>query len=142
LTPSAVVTEARDPEHPWHSEFVWANGLAADKYRLEQARRLIAQVRITVQQGNVTTASVAYVHAPSEPAQGYISVTEVGDDRAMAVSIVTAELLRVQSVLLRARELAAMLDLNAQVDALLRGPEGLMRIVEMDADEIADALRT
>lgn len=45
LTPVIVLEEARDPEHPLHSRFEWDDSVAAEKYRLTQARVLISLVR-------------------------------------------------------------------------------------------------
>ena len=47
LTPSQVLAEASEETHPLHSHFEWNDSLAAVKYRLTQAQRLI-RVHITV----------------------------------------------------------------------------------------------
>ena len=41
LYPEDVVNSARDPKSPLHDVFEWDDGIAAEQYRLEQARRLI-----------------------------------------------------------------------------------------------------
>lgn len=46
LTPKLVLDTARDPEHPLHSHFEWRDDIAAERYRLDQARTLIRSVRV------------------------------------------------------------------------------------------------
>ena len=46
LTPKIVLTEATNPQHPLHDQFVWDNEKAGDAYRLIQARELIQSVRL------------------------------------------------------------------------------------------------
>lgn len=46
VTPASVLDASRDESSPTHCEFEWDNDAAAEKYRLEQARQLIAHVRI------------------------------------------------------------------------------------------------
>jgi len=49
LTPSAVVDEARPEDSPLHAAFEWDDSIAAEKYRLEQARRLLRQVGLFIE---------------------------------------------------------------------------------------------
>lgn len=46
LTPKAVVDKARVKTHPLHPHFEWNDSLAAESYRLDQARNLIRIVRV------------------------------------------------------------------------------------------------
>jgi hypothetical protein len=46
LTPELVLTEARKPDHPLHSRFEWDDSVAAERWRLEQAHRLITSLRV------------------------------------------------------------------------------------------------
>jgi hypothetical protein len=46
LTPDAVVEEARSPESVLHRHFEWDNDVAAEAYRLDQARGIIRCIRI------------------------------------------------------------------------------------------------
>lgn len=45
-TPKRLLDESRDPESPLHNEFDWEDSVAAEKWRIEQARLLISHVRI------------------------------------------------------------------------------------------------
>ena len=48
LTAEATVAEAADPMHPLHRAFEWDDQIAGHEYRLAQARRLIARVKVVV----------------------------------------------------------------------------------------------
>ena len=51
LRPKAVVDEARDVASPLHPAFEWDDSIAGEKYRLEQAQRLIRGFKIVQHDG-------------------------------------------------------------------------------------------
>lgn len=64
LTPALVVDAARPAEHPLHGHFQWDDGIAAEAWRREQARKLIRSVRVTYSAGTgAETHSVRAYHA-------------------------------------------------------------------------------
>jgi len=77
-----LVKEAAAENHPLHGEFEWNNGKAAEKYRLHQARQLIASVRIRIVDENAQCDPIrAFVNLRPEaedaiglPARGYAPV--------------------------------------------------------------------
>lgn len=95
LTPPAVVEAARDTRNPLHKHFEWDDALAAQSYRLDQARMLIRSVAL-VGDGD------------SEPAPAFLSISDKGGTayRTMADVLDSADL---QSAVLAAaeRDLAA-----------------------------------
>ena len=50
VKPTTVVREARDKSSPLHGVFEWNDSKAAQQYRLNQARRIIRAVKITVEE--------------------------------------------------------------------------------------------
>lgn len=52
LRPKAVVDEARDASSPLHSAFEWDDSVAGEKYRLDQAQRLIRSFKIIQEDGD------------------------------------------------------------------------------------------
>lgn len=46
ITPQAYLEAARHPEHPGHGDFTWDDGVAAEKWRLHQARMIIGSIRV------------------------------------------------------------------------------------------------
>lgn len=119
ITPEAVVEDARDPESPLHDEFEWDDSVAAEKYRLEQARRLL-RVRYTQHVDERVVVAPYYVREPEREEQGYMNVLRVKDDITKAREVVQAEFDRVIAALKRARATAAVMGLADDIDKLLR----------------------
>jgi len=46
LTPAVVVTAAKNPRHILHRHFEWSDEIAANAYRLDQARTLIRSITV------------------------------------------------------------------------------------------------
>jgi hypothetical protein len=68
LTPRNVVDAARDPANPLHRRFEWDDSVAAERYRLAQARQLIQTVRCSFVSPTSGATSVRVFH--SVPATG------------------------------------------------------------------------
>ena len=87
LTPQIVLDEARDPSHPLHHRFEWDDSLAAEKYRLLQAQKLL-QVRYRQETGNgerdlrafVVTRPEPEPNAVEAPSSEYTPIEEVAVD--------------------------------------------------------------
>lgn len=63
LTPRLVLDEARDESHPLHDRFEWDDGVAGEKYRLNQAHELIRSVRIVYRRDPDQKVDVRAFHA-------------------------------------------------------------------------------
>jgi len=63
LTPKLVLEEARDPSHPLHARFEWSDAIAAERYRLDQARELLSLVKIQYVSATGETKMVRQFHA-------------------------------------------------------------------------------
>lgn len=48
LTPENLVEQAKDEDNPLHDFFEWEDSIAADKYRLQQARMIINDIKVIV----------------------------------------------------------------------------------------------
>ncbi len=129
LTPEHVVADARDKLSPLHVHFEWDTKKAAQLYWLEQARQLIRSVRVEVVTESKTVTCVAFVRDPSAAGdqQGYVPISRLQTDKEFARTALVSEFSRVGDMLRRARELAAALDAQADVDDLLERVTGLRR---------------
>lgn len=78
LKPSSVVDAARNPDSPLHGHFCWDDTEAAEKWREEQARQLIRNIRIIVDL-NEPVEVRAYVSLPAdrEAGNGYRKMMDV-----------------------------------------------------------------
>lgn len=91
LTPESVVEAAADPDHPLHSQFNWDDTEAADAWRRQQARILIARVRVVV--ARTTTRGVREVEVRgmasvlSGEVRQYVPVSEIKADPLLAKQV-------------------------------------------------------
>jgi hypothetical protein len=85
LTAHDVLEEARVPGHPLHSRFEWDDSVAAERYRLDQARQLIREVKITfVPRGATEPESVrGYFSVPSPEGRAYQPTEEIANNPLM-----------------------------------------------------------
>lgn len=73
LEPTFVVEAARSEDSPLHELFEWDDGMAAEKYRLEQARHLIRSVRV-----------VSSVEDPARPFRVFVNLQDTAGYRTVA----------------------------------------------------------
>lgn len=121
IRPDDVVDDARDPASPLHEHFEWSLEKAASAHWLDRARELIRAVRVTFTTDTTVVSSVAYVRDPKAEAdeQGYVSVATLRCDHDLAREAIVYEFTRAAGALRRAREVAAALNLQKEVEALI-----------------------
>jgi flagellar basal body rod protein FlgC len=126
LTPEAVVEDAKSKDSPLHDHFLWDTKKAAYQHWLDQARALIRSVRVEVITESKSVSVVGYVRDPrAGDEQGYVSITSLKSDRESAREALVGEFSRVADMLRRAKEIAAALDAQDEVDDLLQRTVGL-----------------
>lgn len=109
LTAEQVVQFAADKASPLHPLFTWDDKAAAAEHRLDQARRLIREVYVSVRTTTMTVEVQRYVPDPDRGrSQGYVSL-EPPPDEAMQRRIVIAEADRALGVMRRAEAIASAL---------------------------------
>lgn len=89
LTPAAVLSSAQSPRHPLHRCFEWRDGVAAAKWRLEQAQTLILSVRIVREEGGQSVARRVYAevdHGTDDAA--YLTMADIAQDESLAAQVV------------------------------------------------------
>lgn len=88
LTPRMVLEAAREETSPIHGMFQWDDGVAAESWRLAQARNVIRQVHVIIQRTTdderVRTRQFVLVSGTEEvPQSRYISVERALTDAAV-----------------------------------------------------------
>ena len=63
LTPQIVVDVARSKTHPLHRRFEWNNGIAAEGFRREQARKMFRDLDVTYKKSGGAKRTVRAFHA-------------------------------------------------------------------------------
>ena len=123
LTATMVVDAAKAPEHLFHELFIWDDARAAQKYRLDVARSLIASVQINLIVGRSHVKTICFARDPNLPhnVQGYIEIDSARRSRNDSMLIADAELARAEASLQRAKEVinAVVPQLSDQVGALI-----------------------
>jgi len=121
LRPKDVVNAARLPTHPLHGFFEWNDQIAAESFRLDQARGLIRIVRVDVDE---------------EPTRAFFSIKDDAGQcyRPVAAVLNSASL---QLALLKAaeRDLKAFDDRYKVLKELFKPIAEAMRIIKRRIDE-------
>lgn len=138
LTPEAVLADAADPTSVLHSCFEWDDSKAAHQYRLDQARGLI-RIRMTYVVDEVEIKAPFFIRTPSAPPtqQGYTSVVQLRSDKDSARAALRAEINRVMASLERARNVAAVLGLTDEFNAMMRATTQLEAAMSNAVDAVA-----
>ena len=119
LLPADVVDDARDADSPLHSHFEWDDSIAAEHYRLDQARNLIRSIKIHVTVREMPVSVVAYVRDPElqdTPTAGYRNVILMRSEEDNARAVIVEEMKRVSYATQRAKSLAAVFGLTTEID--------------------------
>jgi hypothetical protein len=122
IAPRRVVDAARDPSHPLHDLFPWDDSIAAERYRLDIAARIIREVRIITEVEDRPVRSIRYVRDPSLPpsASGYVALTSIARRSQAAIMVVAAEIDRAIGAVTRARAIADHVGLRDECERELR----------------------
>ena len=120
LSPEAVVEAASDPTSAMHVLFEWDDTEAARKYRLDQARGMIRNLRVVVDGDPQPVTRRVFVHVSGSKSPGYRTIDAVAQDKELSAKVIAdahADLLAWQS---RFDELLSSLPLlKKRVDGVL-----------------------
>jgi hypothetical protein len=94
LTPSLVVDEARDVDHPLHGRFEWDDAVAGENWRREQAHELIQSVRVTYRDSGGERRQVRQFHAVRREQETVYEPLEVIAGDEMSKQILLREMER------------------------------------------------
>lgn len=135
LTPEDVVASAKKKDSPLHSFFEWDIKKAAYAHWLAQARELITTVMVVTKTETTSIKSVYYVRDPrcAGGEQGYISTDKLRTNEDLARDVLIAEFSRAGAALVRARTMAKVLSLEAEVENLITGIDTLRSTITVAA---------
>lgn len=86
LSPKTLLDAARPDEAPLHGEFEWEDAVAAEKYRLHQARKIIEDITVTAT-ADEPVVTRAFVSVPQTPTGVYLHVASVMGSDYLAASL-------------------------------------------------------
>ena len=120
LKPCDVVEAARPDESPLHGAFEWDDSVAAQQYRIWQARELIVSVRVEMPAQGRTMQVQAFVSLPSDREQdggGYRSISAVLRSRERKSELLEAALADLDRIRAKYGHLSELARVFAAVDA-------------------------
>lgn len=121
LTCEAVLDAARPKNSPLHDYFTWDNSRAAERYRLIEAGRLIATVRIEYRQKKAAQIIYAPAFIPtgtsSEGKRQYYPVEEVTKNEFLQQKALADARNEMEGTRARYSHLVDLLELSAEVFA-------------------------
>lgn len=137
LTPQAVVDDAKNPKSPLHGEFEWDVKKAAEAHWLDRAREIIRSVRVVITTEHKQVSVVGYVRDPyaESDQQGYVSVKKLSADADGSRMAAVYEFARASAAMRRAREVAAALGVDKEVDLIVEKIENVKSRVQSESAE-------
>lgn len=126
VTPEAVVSAAKSKRHVLHGYFNWNDADAADKYRCEQARKLIQAVRVVVEEQGAPVLRRAFVHVDNgQESTRYLTTSLAMQSESLRDQILEKARGDLNAWIERYEELNELAGLVAEVKVALRRAYGL-----------------
>ena len=121
LYPKDVVNAARNPNSPLHGAFEWDDGIAAEKFRLVQARELIrVQVTMIPSRGTPVRAFVSLSPDRVENG-GYFPIEQVMNTEKLRLQMLRDAARDLQIFTTKFREIEELTKVNAAAEEFLAG---------------------
>ncbi len=118
LKPKNVVEAARNKRHVLHKHFEWDDGLAAEKYRLDQARTIIRIVRVNDDEtDDGTTRAFQSIHAGD--GTSYKSIEDIRGSVTFQVALLKSARAELESFKRRYKNLKDVCDAVSKVQKLI-----------------------
>jgi hypothetical protein len=133
LKPEDVVKAASDPKSPLHDAFEWNDRKAGFMWRVHQARLLMGSLTMVVLVENRKLHVPIFVHDPSSKESQYIKTSKLKRDEENTRDLILEEFARAAGHLKRARDLAAVLRYDGDIDELLESLMSLEKEIRQDA---------
>lgn len=128
LTPAAVVEDARLKSSPLHGLFEWNTRKAAEHQWMQTAREIIGAVSVQYTTQQFSIKAVGYVRDPdAKGAQGYRHIEALKRDPQSSRESLVYTLEVAAGHLRRAYDLAVVLGMEHDIDALMSQVAGVQR---------------
>ena len=120
LTADLLLEKARDGSNVLHSAFEWRDGIAAEKYRLGQARQMIKSIEIVYEDLPVEETTVKYWHIvkeEEEPTKSYVPKDQALADPEMRAKMVLGAYKELRNFRKKYKELDELAQFHALIDS-------------------------
>ena len=122
LTADLLLEKARDGSNVLHSAFEWRDGIAAEKYRLGQARQMIKSSEIVYEDLPVEETTVKYWHIvkeEEEPTKSYVPKDQALADPEMRAKMVLGAYKELRNFRKKYKELDELALFHARIVSLI-----------------------
>lgn len=123
LEPAAVVDAARPPDHPLHRHFEWDDKIAAEGFRLEQARNIIRIIRV-VDETAETGTTRAFLSIKGKHGISYRTVDDVRSSQDLRDALLAQAEKELEAFEVRYRELKEICAIVASARAAIKARRG------------------
>lgn len=126
MTPRDVVQEATTPRHPLHDFFEWNDQEAGEQYRIQQARQMIAHVRVRVvddKGGRKPFKAFFSVHDGENIGRVYVAIERVQAEAVLREQIIAQALAELQGWTARYNQYAQLGKLRVEIERLVHREE-------------------
>lgn len=122
VTKEAFLEESRPEDAPTHSLFEWNDSVAAEKYRLEQSRKVINNLVVTVhtekQEEPITAKALVNVEPEAHKHASFISITTAMSSTDTAEIVLRHALEELETFESKYRSLKELAHVFAAIDEL------------------------
>ena len=125
LQPIAVVDAARALDHPLHSHFEWDDSIAAESYRVSQARAIIRIVRVVDPAAD--DGARAFISIASDRGTSYRSLADVRNSADLRDSVLAAAERDLEAFERRYKNLREVLEYVAAAKVAVRNRRQIVR---------------
>jgi hypothetical protein len=116
LEPEWVVHNAKSPRNPLHDLFEWDDNVAAQNFRVDQARSVIRSVEVVVEEAPQMRPTRAFVSVVQERDRSYTSVQHAMSDDDLRNQLLAQAYTELEAWQKRYAELIELADLFAAID--------------------------
>jgi len=126
LEPATIVKKAKPVKNPLHKNFTWDDSVAGQKYREEEARRVVRSIEVVMKPatGAPERAVKAYVSVSSSPVKQtkgsvYVTVDEALSDQIMRDEVLARAIREALSFRKKYAELSELAMVFSAIDEML-----------------------
>lgn len=116
LEPEWVVHNAKSPRNPLHDLFEWDDNVAAQNYRVDQARQVIRSVEVVVEEAPELKPTRAFVSVVQERSRAYTSVSHAMSDEDLRKQVLVQAFMELEAWRKRYAELIELAGVFAAID--------------------------
>jgi len=118
ITARLVVDEAKAEDSPLHEAFQWDDSVAADEWRLQQARQVVNHIVVVMEKdgGEAPTITRAFVVVTQMNAETYTSVAVAMADPGLRAQVVARALRELEAIRKKYAELEELAEVFRVID--------------------------